>query len=475
MKKFILFAFLFSNLCFAQDVFQINISKPYCVFNFLETSVNKTQGTSSTLHEYIQKELATNQEFQDILTEFKSIQTDYPILRSDYPSTRRQTRSTRDLIIIALVNSKTIDEFRMKSIGLLPNTEQIKLVNTLTNAEKFYDKIIWEKSEKDLIRLKNELGKYSTQASDLFKKFRNFYHSNWSDDMPFIVSLYPIPGERGTTTATPHSNSLCVGVLTKETDYEQRMGVVLHEACHVLYDEQSIQFQYQLEEWFTKSNSRYSKFASAFFDEAMATAIGNGWATKILAGKLDTTEWYSNEYINGYAKGLFPLVEAYMQKNQSLDSVFVNKAITIFEQLFPHSISDYGILLNNMSFYSDSETSEERNYVTNAIGKVFQLSRYNFSCPVTDPISLGMIKEEPGTQFIILDAKHSKSTTAIKTVFPELKKINFSKMKQSTLLSFYDSNQRPIIILYLLEIKELENMVAKMQTMKSFNLKSIVQ
>jgi hypothetical protein len=43
--------------------------------------------------------------------------------------------------------------------------------------------------------------------------------------MPFTVVLYPVPGKKGNTSATPHANSLCVAVLTEETDYAGRYKI----------------------------------------------------------------------------------------------------------------------------------------------------------------------------------------------------------------------------------------------------------
>lgn len=88
---------------------------------------------------------------------------------------------------------------------------------------------------------------YASRASKIFKEFQHFYNSVWPADIPFVVALYPIPGSKGHTTATPHANNLCVGVLTDETSHIERIGVVLHEIGHVQYDEQAYEFQHEIE------------------------------------------------------------------------------------------------------------------------------------------------------------------------------------------------------------------------------------
>ena len=389
------------QLTFGPDIITFKISKPYCIFNFLETATNQ-QGTSSTLNDFIVLNTKNDTVFKRLCIEYKNIQTDYIYKREEFPENRRQNRSTKDLIDIALVNSNTLDEFKNKTIGILPNSEQQKLVNVLKQTEKIYDNLLWNNTEQKLSNQKKELELYASKSSEIFNKFQHFYNSSWTTDIPFIVTLYPIPGKRGNSTATPHVNSLCVGVLTDETRHIERIGVVLHEMCHVLYDEQTKEFQHEIEKWFDNNKSPYKQYAYNFFDEGLATALGNGWAFKNLSGNMDTSEWYNNEYINGFAKELYPLVEDYINNHQQIDKQFIDKSIELFARKFPNSISDYGILLNRVSVYSDVENDLERTDLMNIIGERFQLSNVNSSSPILDITSLELLKNSTQTQLVII-------------------------------------------------------------------------
>ncbi|WP_254050305.1 hypothetical protein [Myroides sp. N17-2] len=75
--------------------------------------------------------------------------------------------------------------------------------------------------------------------------------------------------------------------------------------CHVLFNEQTPEFQQQIDQWFEENTYLYKQYAYNFFDEALATAIGNGWVHKNISGSLLTTDWYNNEYINEFAKELY--------------------------------------------------------------------------------------------------------------------------------------------------------------------------
>ena len=73
----------------------------------------------------------------------------------------------------------------------------------LKQTEKFYDNLLWNNNEQKLSNQKKELELYASKTSEIFNKFQHFYNSSWTTDIPFIVTLYPIPGKRGNSTATP--------------------------------------------------------------------------------------------------------------------------------------------------------------------------------------------------------------------------------------------------------------------------------
>jgi hypothetical protein len=477
MKKRILFA----SLCLliqtafsqAQNTigFQFKISKPYCIFNFLEASIYN-HSTSSTLQKFIDDKTKGDKEFAKLATDFAHIQLDYQFRRAEVPGNRRQTRTTYDFIDIALVNSSTIAEFRDRIIGILPNSELNKLIQIMKDAEGYYDRLIWNDNEGKLINQRIALEKYTKQCSESFTKINRFYNSCWIEEVPFVVALYPIPGKSGNSTATPHANSLCVGVLTDETDHVGRIGVVLHEMCHVLYDEQPSEFQHKLESYFAENKSSYSQFAYNFFDEGLATALGNGWAYKSLSGELDPSDWYNNEYINGFGKALYPLVEEYISNGKSIDQEFVNKAIDLFAATFPNSITNYGILLNRVSIYNDADNSPAIDEVMNMIGSYFQMTNSNFSSPILDPTALEYLKTVNQTQLVVIDSNQTANIKEMKKLFPELSKV---KMVSNKIYSFFDSKKRPVIILVATDKANLEILLKEMSTKKYFDRTKILQ
>ncbi len=475
MKKLLFFASfcLLVQSSFAQNTigFQFKVSKPYCVFNFMESAIQH-HTTSSTLQQFVDEKTKTNKEFAQLCNEFAAIRLDYTYVRDEYPVNRRQSRTTFDLISIALVNSSNIEEFGQRIIGILPNDETQKFVNILMKAESFYDQLIWKENESKITAQLKALEAYTSQCSENFQKIKQFYNSAWSPEIPFKVALYPIPANSGSTTASPYANSLCVGVLADETNHMVRVGVVLHEMCHVLYDEQSAAFQHQLDSWFAENQSPYKPFAYNFFDEGLATALGNGWAYKNLSGSLDQEDWYDNEYINGFAKAIYPMVEEYLSNGKQLDKEFVNKAIDLFGATFPSSLTDYAILINRVSIYCNVETGQEVAEVRSLIGKYFQMTNSYFSAPILDPISLNLLKSNESTQLIVIDKDHAATMKALKKIFPQIAKI---KPTPNTIMSFRDAQNRAIIIVYAADRNGVDQLLKEMKAKKFFDKTKIVQ
>jgi len=453
----------------AADLMKFRISKPYCLLNFLQTTID-ANGTSSTLKEYINVNVPeADSAFKKMTERFRNLRLDYSFTRDEYPVNRHRTRSTYDLIAAAAVNATDLDDFNLRIAGILPNTSQQQLLALLRQAETYYDPLIWNKYLEQAHQQLQALQQHGKKADKMFVKLARFYQSGWSPNQPFTVALYLIPGISGNTTATPHANNLCVGILTGESDNIGRMSVILHEMCHVLYDEQPDHVQHQLEGYFATSKSPYAALANNFFDEGMATALGNGWGYKQLKGTEDTTPWYNNIYIDGFGHALYPLVSEYLEAGKAIDSNFVARAISLFEQRFPNSVNDYGILLNRVTIYIDGETEAERNSLMATISKYFQVSNSNLSSPILHEYSKSSMRTATGTQLLIVDRNFDVTQRQLASLFPELQQLVPVTTARSWYVSFFDSMRRPVIIVKANNPEDLESALAKMEKERYIN------
>lgn len=421
-KTFVVGIFvLISSFSYGQKGFDMKISKPYNIFNFLEVASRSSSHHSSYFTKIIDDRIKNDAGFELVKQNFSKLQLHYPISYNRLPDNRRSGNSIRDLIIKFLVEADSWETFEKRAIGILPNSEFVGLVDVLKAAEPYYDRVITKADEKKFEGQLKKMKTYQHQTQLMFQQIRGFYNSVWSDRFPFTVAFFPIPGKKGDLSATPHVNSLCVGMLTETTDYAGTMGVAIHEMAHVLYHQQSADFQFELDRYFKENPSSYSKFAYSFFDESLATAIGNGWAFEKLTGKVDTTEWYNNIYINGFGKAIFPLVKQYLNAGKSMDKPFIDQVILLFETTFPKAIYDIEMNMNQGAMYFSAGSGDEVNEILNELEQYFKISNYKISAPINDPRSIEMIKEnDKNNQLYILTQNKLENWKSIQNLYPEI-------------------------------------------------------
>lgn len=458
-------SFLLLSLCaYTQDIVRFKISKPYCLLSFMNTCKgdrNASQGLVNFIHkDGILKDTA----FQGILKEYSSIALEYAYTRDQFPEHRLRSRYGRisDLLVIAAVQSDDLRQFRERAIGLLPNTDFQSLFVVLEQAEPYYDRFIWQSSNVPLHSASASLSSYQSRISNLFSRLNHFYRATWTNNLPFWVSLYPVPANGG-TAATPHNNVLCVGVRNGDKDYDGTAGIILHEMCHSLYNEQPATVQQDIERLFLQDTSRYGALAYSYFDEGLATACGNGWARESLNGKPDPHQWYNDRYVNGYGHGLFPLVKQYLEKNKTIDSTFVTEAINIFKGLLPKAPYDYELLMSNISLYTDAESNEERTNIHSALNRHFSVRSYNASSPIISSSSMEQMQSSIATQVIIIQKNAQENLKKLKEQFPELGELLKDKTDDNFIVSFYDQDQRPVIIVKTKTPDELEKAFSRLQ------------
>ncbi|MBI3520815.1 MAG: hypothetical protein HY062_15870 [Bacteroidetes bacterium] len=440
---FSIIGLLWSLLAYSQSLVHVKFSKPFAVIKFLQTAIN-SHGTSVTFkHQIDTSFLSKEAAFQDLVEDYQSLQLDYNYVKQQYPSNRKHTTSTWDLLCVAAISSDNNQELFDRIIGIYPNTDYLKLKDILTKAEPYYDRFIYNRYKLVIEDKVRELNGLSPQLNTLFEKFKTFYGSSWDKSMPFNLTIYPIIGRHGQTTATPHANCLEMGILTQEEDVFGLLSIGMHEMSHVLFEEQPLLLQQQLDSTFTDSITPFTKFAYHYIDEALATALGNGYAYKELAGESDSSEWYNDIYINAYAKAIFPLVEEYVNNKQQIDKAFIIKAMVLFEQTFPKALYDFDPLLMTSDIYFEDDVTKEIDDMEAVLHSAFRIYSSNMSIPINDKLSLDNIKHSKETQIIIIHKNQAQILAKLKLIFKNLATVPLQK---NMVISFLDKNKRAIII-----------------------------
>jgi hypothetical protein len=233
-----------------------------------------------------------------------------------------------------------------------------------------------------------------------------------------------------------------------------------------LFEEQPLVLQQMIDSCFLHSSSAYKRYAYSYIDEAMATACGNGWAYKALSGHNDKTSWYNDEYINGYAHAIYPLVQQYIEDGRTLDNDFIKKAITIFKETFPGAIYDYNVLLNRVNFYTDADNGKQYQQVYSILSKQFNISSCEGAYPIADPQAQDIMKQSVSTQLFLVYTHNAKNYAALKKAFPQIKNMRPDK---EGIISFIDSKKRPVIIMNVKGIGRLNNGLSVIAKAKKMN------
>lgn len=431
-------------LAYTDDVMKITYSKPFAVLKFLETTTGRHGSSSTFRHQMDTSAILQQAGFAVLKNTYSSLHLDYTYSKQEYPEKRKHTTSTWDLICVAAISSKTNKEFFSRMIGILPNEDYLKLKEVMTEAEAYYDAFIYKSQESSVHARANELRAYTADLNKLFHRFKTFYGSSWDQSVPFNLTIYPIYGRRGQTTATPHANSLEMGFLLESKDTQDMLAVGMHEMCHVLFEEQPLALQRRIDSAFTAGKDPYAAFAYRYIDEALATALGNGYAYQFLSSKMDTGSWYNDVYINRYAKALYPLVVEYLDAHKSMDGEFVSKAIAIFKQRFPDAIYDIDALMMQSDAYFEDDHESVIDPMINTLHSAFRIYMSNTSIPIDDATSIDHIKSSEQTQAFIIHKNQAKNLKLLKTLFPELKKL---PKQPNMLASFLDRKSRPVILI----------------------------
>jgi len=433
---------------------KIEYNKVLGVFSFMEAAT-KDLSSPPKLSEFIEEHLGSNDDFQKIVEEYSTIQLRYHMKREEYPESRDTYAGSKDFLWIASCNASDLDDFNERIIGYLPHSAQQKLIHCLRQAEPYYERLIWNKEQDNLKHIEQKLSLYKEEIQNLFLSISSFYGTDWKLDLPFKIMLYPIPARKGGTTAIPKGNNLICSFLSLNPDeYKSILGIAIHEMCHILYDAQPIALQEDIERWFNQNKSNYNNVSYSYLNEGLATVLGNGWAYREIHKTIDTSQWYNNTYINGYAHALFSETDRYMKMGKTIDQAYVDNAILTFENEFPNATNDVNVLLSAAEIFADWEDEYAAQGFMDTLFQYFNSVRsLNFSVPIMGENSIESL-ENKNTKLILL-SKNKKANIAFLNThldnrIPEIDQARdwihiIEKPKSSTM----------VILLHLLDISRI--------------------
>ena len=381
------------------------------------------------------------EKYQNVISRFDKLAIDYSYRFEAYPYGSKKTMQTEDILKKNLIETENLKDFKVRSIGLVPNKELNDMAAIISEFTPIYNELIYnpnkEKFEKQLV----EITKYSTehQIENYFETGLLFYNASWDNSIPFEIAFYPLPNSKGFTAQAFCSNFISA-VQTDLKSYKDLFSVMLHETYHIIYDEQSLEVKTDIDTYFKENKSECSNYAYQLMNEVLATALGNGYVYEKLDGKLDSGDWYNKKYINLMAKEIYPLVVEYIEQKKPIDKNFIDNYIRLYEINFPNWINE----LDNIMTYRYVITENEKDF--DAINKMFRYrSRTEYEDQITES-SITKMQQTPLTKVIIVSKNNSEKLKLIKNKFSELKDRKF-KADQEFAVKILLNDKSQLIVL----------------------------
>ena len=441
MKFKLLLTFLFlTTFAFGQKTtFNIKYSEQLAVFVFIQNLTDNYP--ENVFKTEFQKSKYNTDNYKNIISKFDQLAIDYSYSFDEFPYGSKIPMQTRDILKKNLVETTNLNEFKLRSIGIVPNKTLNDLTEIISIFTPIYNELIYnpnkEKFEKQLV----DIEKYSRehQIEDFFNIGLVFYNSSWDNSIPFQIAFYPLPNSQG-FTAQAFYNNFISAIQTNLKDYKDLFVVMLHEIYHITFDEQSLEVKTEIDKFFKENKSKCSNYAYQLLNEALATALGNGYVYEKLDGEIDSNDWYYRKYIDLMARKIYPLVTEYVNKNKPIDKNFIDNYIKLYEENFPNWINELDNIMTYRYVISENE---------NDFDNIDRLYRYRSSAEYETEItqnSIEKMQKTSLTKVIIVSKNNLEKLQLIKSKFKELKNWKFDTKKEFAHKTLLDDKSQLIIL-----------------------------
>ena len=421
--------------------FEVRFSRPLAEFVFLRQLAAKAP-TNPFQGAFTGSKFDTPENREQV-TAFNAIPLDYEYEFHEYPFGQKFGGSILFSLKRNLVLSDSLSEFRMLSIGLVPLCDLNRLVDVMERLAPVYDELVYEPARTALEQQLKDIEELVTSKDigQYFEQARVFYRSSWDPSIPFLFVFYPLPSSRG-FNATAYGNVAECALPTSYSEYIGVLSVMLHEATHILSDEQSLEFKKELEDWFTSNPSRYSRLARGLMEESWATAVANGYFQEKLSGKLNPGSWYNWKYNDLMAKQLYPLFKEYLENGEPIDRPLIDEYVAIYESEFPGWISEWDNLLTGR--YVISENPADFDLLATRF-PYCPLSKY---LPDFSERSFERLQESTTTKLVVVAGDNERKLDLVRSHFHDLESWR-PDPKQDFVHARLLSDRTPLIVVNL--------------------------
>ena len=428
---------------------QVNFktNKFYSLYMFAQGLASSPDASPTIKVAFDQSEYAKNKDLIGSIKSLENINTFYSYTFNGYPEYRDFNVQLWQLLKVVAANSANINEFKLGMAGMLPINDINSMVESLVNLQDLHEEMVWKPNVEALEKYIETLSREASKGGfdKVFEKTINFYGTNWDNNLPMNVYVLPLPTVEKNTIeiASPDGNILTYSVPIKEgRDIAEDLGVIFHELDHILFKNQPAHLQKNLEEYFLNNRSRYKVIGYRVLDEALATALGQGFYYQHITGKTDEGSWYDIPQVNKVAKSIYPLLAEYLDKNQPIDSLFVDRYLELYKDNFPEDLTDIQSNISNVNILM-SQAYSDRNKVFGPFFSYFAMRSINDEETINSN-NISSWTNTLGTKVAILQ-KDSDEYAQLKEKLDWLPNINGSK--EQIITKLHEGNHYYILII----------------------------
>jgi hypothetical protein len=440
----------------------VEVSRVYGLVRFVQTLAGD-QSTYRGSRRVFEQSRFNTPAAQRWRRRYRQLDHDPTYQREEYPAGRIGAQvSLMPAYLSAAADAADLPDLQRRTAGLLPNEVLVSLDSVYRFFIPAFDTLAWQPHAPELARLREA---YATYLADkrLMQKFgrlRTFYGSVWPDALPYRVLLSPQldAGSDFTNQAHALGNLVILDCHPTSRDFVGGSAVVFHEMSHTLSMQQRLVLQQHLEKWYLGNASPTRRYAYNLMEEALATVAGE-WLYAQQAGQPEAGEWYHDDYINRYAKALYPLMSSYVARGQELDSAFVAQAITTFDRTFPQAATNYVSLFRSVLYWTDADDAQ-------AVEQSFRDQfRSTFTYVITPILAQakGVEKAQSGEYLpvIVVTRQHAATLRYLRQQLPALRGTRL-RPEQSFVLST-NGPAGPIVVVCAHDPAQIADAAAKLK------------
>lgn len=453
----------------------LQIDKCYCLLNFME--VLRTRGYyGPTLYGHYQKSKYRDDEtLAQLVKAYVRVNFTYRYDLDAYPKYRYAARNkaTSDLYFTLSTRARNLKEFKQMTAGIVPLADHRRLFEILEVVEPIYDELVWDPYHAQAQARLAALQAYVREQdlAGMLSRTARFLDSDWSADVPLVVTLAIVPGDKMRMVPPPLGNVIRAGILTDSEDHAWTAALIAHEFTHRAFAELSLEQHREIDGWLTESKSPHRGTVNLMFDEILAGAVGHR-VREDLSGEPHPFT-YDQAAVRAMDEAVYPLVVSYLEEGKPLDRAFVEESLVLYEKTFPLALYEYHSLFQTYYLLTDLENDGARDLARVLRNQLVGPMMYEIGTGINDD-NVAALQAYDFAKLIVVTRDHEKTLAYLRERLIFLDRYEGLDPGRDWVLSCHDPEGNPYVVINLQAEETFAQVVEKIKVAKVIEMENPV-